>query len=527
MIKIRLIFVLIFILFILPFVKYFQLKGQEERILKEGISRVYTEKEFTTPRRKILDRNSIELATDIRRDTFIFSSNAAKEKILEFSKKNSIEIFLNANKRIWFQNPISSSFYNDSKEYCGCKIIREEKYRRYYPFGSVASTLLGFAGTEGGLEGVERVFNSRLLTKSEKRKLIKDARQRIVMGDINDFIDNEENSITLTLDINLQYKLQEELEKAVAMSESNAGAAILLDSSNGDILAVANFPTYNPNDPEREITKNIAFNQFYEPGSLMKPVTIAGAIKYGYVNFETSIDTNPGRLVIPGKVITEAGGKNHGEISLTEVITLSSQVGTTKVGLQFDDRQILENLENFGFGKNFNNNFTDGSGKILIREKYQPTEKAAISYGYSVEVNTVQLARAYTVFANKGVMVEPKILLEEPVTKKQVITPENAKFILDALRTVVTQGTARRMKNIDVEIVGKTGTTEKYIPGKGKGYTDGKYVSSFAAIFPYENPKYVLAITFDEPDPNNYYGGTISAPLVKSFISYLKRTNYL
>ena len=527
MIKIRLIFVLIFILFILPFVKYFQLKGQEERILKEGISRVYTEKEFTTPRRKILDRNSIELATDIRRDTFIFSSNAAKEKILEFSKKNSIEIFLNANKRIWFQNPLSSSFYNDSKEYCGCKIIREEKYRRYYPFGSVASTLLGFAGTEGGLEGVERVFNSRLLTKSEKRKLIKDARQRIVMGDINDFIDNEENSLTLTLDINLQYKLQEELEKAVAMSESNAGAAILLDSSNGDILAVANFPTYNPNDPEREITKNIAFNQFYEPGSLMKPVTIAGAIKYGYVNFETSIDTNPGRLVIPGKVITEAGGKNHGEISLTEVITLSSQVGTTKVGLQFDDRQILENLENFGFGKNFNNNFTDGSGKILIREKYQPTEKAAISYGYSVEVNTVQLARAYTVFANRGVMVEPKILLEEPITKKQVITPENAKFILDALRTVVTQGTARRMKNIDVEIVGKTGTTEKYIPGKGKGYTDGKYVSSFAAIFPYENPKYVLAITFDEPDPNNYYGGTISAPLVKSFISYLKRTNYL
>ncbi len=527
MIKIRLIFVLIFILFILPFVKYFQLKGQEERILKEGISRVYTEKEFTTPRRKILDRNSIELATDIRRDTFIFSSNAEKEKILEFSKKNSIEIFLNANKRIWFQNPISSNFYNDSKEYCGCKIIREEKYRRYYPFGSVASTLLGFAGTEGGLEGVERVFNSRLLTKSEKRKLIKDARQRIVMGDINDFIDNEENSLTLTLDINLQYKLQEELEKAVAMSESNAGAAILLDSSNGDILAVANFPTYNPNDPEREITKNIAFNQFYEPGSLMKPVTIAGAIKYGYVNFETSIDTNPGRLVIPGKVITEAGGKNHGEISLTEIITLSSQVGTTKVGLQFDDRQILENLENFGFGKNFNNNFTDGSGKILIREKYQPTEKAAISYGYSVEVNTVQLARAYTVFANRGAMVEPKILLEEPVTKKQVITPENAKFILDALRTVVTQGTARRMKNIDVEIVGKTGTTEKYIPGKGKGYTDGKYVSSFAAIFPYENPKYVLAITFDEPDPNNYYGGTISAPLVKSFVSYLKRTNYL
>ena len=527
MIKIRLIFVLIFVLFILPFVKYFQLKGQEERILKEGISRVYTQKEFTTPRRKILDRNSIELATDIRRDTFIFSSNAEKEKIIEFSNKNSIEIFLNANKRIWFQNPINSSFYNDSKEYCGCKIIREEKYRRYYPFGSVASTLLGFAGTEGGLEGVERVFNSRLLTKTEKRKFIKDARQRIVMGDINDFIDNEENSLTLTLDINLQYKLQEELEKAVAMSESNAGAAILLDSSNGDILAVANFPTYNPNDPEREITKNIAFNQFYEPGSLMKPVTIAGAIKYGHVNFETSIDTNPGRLVIPGKVITEAGGKNHGEISLSEVITLSSQVGTTKVGLQFDDRQILENLENFGFGKNFNNNFTDGSGKILIREKYQPTEKAAISYGYSVEVNTVQLARAYTVFANRGVMVEPKILLEEPVTKKQVITPENAKFILDALRTVVTQGTARRMKNIDVEIVGKTGTTEKYIPGKGKGYTDGKYVSSFAAIFPYENPKYVLAITFDEPDPNNYYGGTISAPLVKSFVSYLKRTNYL
>ena len=527
MIKIRLIFVLIFVLFILPLIKYFQLKGQEERILKEGISRVYTEKEFTTPRRKILDRNSIELATDIRRDTFIFSSNAEKEKVIEFSNKRSIGIFLNANKRIWFQNPISSSFYNDSKEYCGCKIIREEKYRRYYPFGSVASTLLGFAGTEGGLEGVERVFNSRLLTKSEKRKFIKDARQRIVMGDINDFIDNEENSLTLTLDINLQYKLQEELEKAVAMSESNAGAAILLDSSNGDILAVANFPTYNPNDPEREITKNIAFNQFYEPGSLMKPVTIAGAIKYGHVNSETLIDTNPGRLVIPGKVITEAGGKNHGEISLTEVITLSSQVGTTKVGLQFDDRQILENLENFGFGKNFNNNFTDGSGKILIREKYQPTEKAAISYGYSLEVNIVQLARAYTVFANRGVMVEPKILLEEPVAKKQVITPENAKFILDALRTVVTQGTARRMKNIDVEIVGKTGTTEKYIPGKGKGYIDGKYVSSFAAIFPYENPKYVLAITFDEPDPNNYYGGTISAPLVKSFVSYLKRTNYL
>ena len=119
------------------------------------------------------------------------------------------------------------------------------------------------------------------------------------------------------------------------------------------------------------------------------------------------------------------------------------------VGLKFDDRQILENLENFGFGRNFINDFTDGSGKILMREKYQPTEKAAISYGYSVEVNALQLARAYTVFANGGEMVEPKILLEKSVTKKQVITPENAKFILDALRKVVTQGTARRMKNID------------------------------------------------------------------------------
>jgi cell division protein FtsI (penicillin-binding protein 3) len=337
---------------------------------------------------------------------------------------------------------------------------------------------------------------------------------------------NSSEGLSLTLDTNLQFKLFDELKTAISDSKAKGGSAIIMDASSGDVLAMVSYPSFNPNNPQRVIERNRAIEDFYEPGSLIKPITVAGAIRLDLIKKNSIIDTNPGFITLSDIKRSEAGGKNFGNISLSEAISKSSQVGIAKISIKFSSDQIRENLRLFGFGEYLNINWlSNNSGIMIDAAKLYDIDKASLGYGYGLTSNSLQIARAYSAFANEGVMIEPKLYLEDEIIRKRVLTKSNADFILDSLRMTVLDGTASNLKDEEVEIAGKTGTSEKYI--EGVGYASEKYISSFASIFPVQTPKYIMIVSIDEPDPNKYFGGDVSAPVVARISKYMKRLNYL
>ena len=526
MIKLRFVFLIVFVFVILvPIQQYLNLSEQRDLFVEASQIRSQSSEKIIAPRKTIVDRNQNDLAISIQRPTLIFKTDADKEKIINFANDNSKIIFLNANKRLYFESNIDQKFISEAREFCGCTIIREDLFRRYYPYGSITGTVVGFAGADGGLDGVEELFNSSLDAEIKEDFFIRSAKGQKTFGNLESF-NFEKEKLTLTLDITLQYKLFEELKKAIVDSKAAGGFALIMDSKNGDILAMANYPSFNPNNSSRVLKRNRLIEDFYEPGSLIKPFTIAGALEMKLIEKDTVIDTNPGYVTLSNIRRSEAGGKNFGEIMPDEIIYHSSQVGTAKVAIKFSDDQLKNNLRRFGFGEFLEMDLSlSNPGTILDAPKLYEIDKASMGYGYSLEVNSLQLARAYSVFANKGLLIEPRISFDDSFQPKKILDAEIADYVLKALRDTVLIGTASDLSKNSVEIAGKTGTTNKYIPGEG--YAQGRYQSSFASIFPYSDPKYVMIVTIDEPDPNKYFGGDVSAPVVSVMAEFLERLKYL
>ena len=525
--KINLIFLIFIICLAIPFIKFFDLNQERERFILAGKFRAEAVDLNTFPRKGISDRNGNELAIDILRSTLIFKNSVDKEKAMAFAAVKNEPVFLTNPRRIYFEKQLSNDFISKLENFCKCEAIYESLFRRYYPYGGVISPLIGFSGFDGGLEGLEKSHEEYLKSGFSKQNLTKDRKGRRTNGDLIQFL-SESNSppLKLTIDINLQLKLFEELRNSIAEAKAKGGFGLIMDIKNGDILASVSYPTYNPNDSARIARRNRVIEEFIEPGSLIKPLTIAGALEQNIVNSETFVDTNPGYITLSSYKKGEAGGKNFGVISLSEVISKSSQVGIAKIAIKFDTQQLRENLFSFGISKELKFDWPSNNyGHILDNPKLYEIDKASIGYGYLVNTNLVQIARAYSVFGNNGVMVEPRLVIGEDLQNIQVIRKENANFILDALRETVLDGTAENLRNAKVSIAGKTGTAEKYVVGKG--YAEGKYISSFAGIFPYENPQYVMVISIDEPDPNNYYGGQVSAPIVGKISEFMLLSNFI
>jgi len=528
MVKLRIIFLIFLILLLLPIFRYYELSKDRELFVSKGTNQsTVTEINFL-PRGKIVDRNDNQLALDIVRQTLLFSNETQKETVFKLAKAEGIPIFLNSNRRLWFENEIDVDFLKKAKLACNCSLIQEPRSRRYYPYGSIASTVIGFSGTDGGLEGVEKVFENEISKSESSQSFLRNRRGEKIFGDLTSFnLSNEQKSLKLTLDITLQYKLFDELKNAISSNDAKGGYALLMDAKSGDILAMASYPTFNPNDSSRVIEKNRLIDDFYEPGSLIKPFTVAGALQLKLIEKDTELDTNPGCITLSKYKRCEAGGKNFGKIYSHEVISNSSQVGTAMIAIKFSDQLLRDNLSQFGFGEHLNMNWTTSyPGLILDRPKLYEIDKASLGYGYSMAANSLQIARAYSVFANKGYMIEPKIKFDEEVVQKKVLDEDIAIFILDALRDVILNGTAKNLKNTSVSLAGKTGTAEKYIEGVGRA-KDGRYLSSFASIFPYEDPKFIMVVTIDEPDPNNYFGADVAAPVVAKMSEFMKRLKLL
>jgi len=353
-----------------------------------------------------------------------------------------------------------------------------------------------------------------LTGKPGSRRVIKDRLGRIV-EDVESIRQPEQGQrLQLSVDSKIQYLAFRELKAAVTEHRAKAGGIIVLDVGSGEILAMANYPSYNPNnrdrfDPRR--TRNRAVTDSFEPGSTLKPFTIAAAIEAGDVTPDSLIQTAPGQLMIGHRVIHDA--HREGMLTVAQVIQKSSNVGAAKIALTLPPQTMWKMFHNVGFGSAPHSEFPgEASGKLRPYKTWRPIEQATMAYGHGISVSLLQLARAYTIFATDGDL-KPVTLLKRgtPVEGTRVISPATAQSVRKMLEMVVTPGgTAPRAQVAGYQVAGKTGTAHKLA---GKTYAPNKYIAAFVGFAPASNPRLVVAVMIDEPSTGGYYGGTVAAPV--------------
>ncbi len=390
----------------------------------------------------------------------------------------------------------------------------ENEYWRYYPGGEVMSQIVGFTGDRDvGQEGIELAQQSWLGGRAGSRRVIINRRGEIVEDVASIRAPQEGRDLALSIDSRLQYLAFRELKAAVEANKAKAGALVMLDARTGEILAMANWPAFNPNNRQRaarDHMRNRALIDTFEPGSTLKPFTIAAALDAGKVNPQTLIDTAPGTLTIGGATIHDA--HREGTLTVEQVIQKSSNVGAAKIALSLPAETMWQMLSGAGFGAQPRTGFPgEVSGRLRAAKTWRPIEQATMAYGHGISVNLVQLARAYTVFATDGELKPVSLLkVDAPVAGRPVIRAQTARAVRHMLEMVVQPGgTAPKAQIAGYRVAGKTGTAHKV---DGRVYGD-KYVSSFVGFAPVSNPRLIVAVMLDEPGAGQYYGGTVAAPV--------------
>ncbi|HSG24431.1 MAG TPA: penicillin-binding protein 2 [Azonexus sp.] len=405
-------------------------------------------------------------------------------------------------------------------------VHQEKEYRRFYPTGDMTAHIVGFTGVDDkGLEGVELAFQNSLLGHSGSRSVIKDRRGQIVedVGALKPPLDGKD--VRLALDSKIQYLAYSQLKAAIETNNAKAGGAIVIDARTGEILALANWPTYNPNNRQHlsgAQLRNRAITDTFEPGSVMKPFTAALALERGKVRFDTVINCAPGRMTIGSATISDA--HPHGALTVAQVIQKSSNVGTVKMALGFLPKEMWEMFDSVGFGQAPNLGFPgEVNGRLRPWKNWRPIEQATMSYGHGISISLVQLARAYTVFARDGELVPLSLvrLDETPVRGVRVFSPQTTREVRAMLEMAVQpEGTAPKARVPGYRVGGKTGTAYKV---EGGVYAK-KYVASFVGVAPISDPRLVVAVMIDEPTGGAHYGGDVAGPAFSQIMGGALRT---
>ena len=399
-------------------------------------------------------------------------------------------------------------------------VFLQREHRRYYPAGDVIAHLIGFTDIdEKGQEALELAFDAELTGKPGTRRVIKDRRGHII-EDVDSIRTPQDGAkLTLSIDARIQYLAFRELRSAVVQQRAKAGGIVVLDAQTGEVLAMANLPSYNPNnrsraDPKR--TRNRAVTDLFEPGSTLKPFTVAAAMEAGIVKPETVIQTAPGYLTIGKRTIHDAHA--YGALSVMQVIQKSSNVGAAKMALALPPETMWKLFRRVGFGAPPDSGFPgEASGKLRAFATWKPIEQATMAYGHGISVSLLQLARAYTIFATDGWLVPLTLVKREALPElSRAIKPETARSLRAMLELAVQPGgTAPRAQIAGYRVGGKTGTAHKL---EGRGYTN-KYISSFVGLAPASNPRLIVAVMLDEPSAGQYYGGAVAAPVFSHVMS--------
>lgn len=392
-------------------------------------------------------------------------------------------------------------------------VYRQREYRRYYPLGPLTSHVVGYTNIEDqGLEGLERKFEPVLGGEAGRDRLIKDNRGNVIAAVQRLTGVRNGRDVETSIDARVQYATRQALLEAMEKFGAASATAIVVDVNSGEVLSLVNLPDFNPNLRNKQVDasyRNRAVTDTMEPGSTIKPFTVAMALESGRYNPDTTISTSPGKLRIGKHTISDIN--DYGDLSVSRVVVKSSNVGTAKIALRFEPEELFDSLSGFGFGTLTGIELPGEQPGSLPRRK-RPIEHATMSYGYGLSASAMQLVRAYTVLANDGVMV-PLTLQKRSVLPegRRVISEQSARAVTHMLERVASvEGTARRAQVAQYSVAGKTGTTHKLINGN---YKNKRYLSSFAGFAPASDPRFAMVVVVDDPASKQYYGGLVAAPV--------------
>jgi len=394
-------------------------------------------------------------------------------------------------------------------------IYSKREYKRFYPAGEVVAHVVGFTNIDGkGQEGIELALNSQLSSEAGSRRVVKDLKGNIVRDVQQLKAPSPGEDVQLSIDMRMQFQAYKYLKEAMVRYSAKAGSVVVMDARTGEVLAMANQPSYNPNNRKTvtgEQLRNRAITDLFEPGSTMKPFTVGAALASGQFDEHSQIDTSPGRIRVRNKTIADP--VNYGVMGLEKIITKSSQVGTTKLALELEAEQIRDVMASAGLGQAVGSGFPGESvGVLPYRDKWPLLEKVTMAYGYGVSTTALQLAQAYTAFANDGSRVNATLFKRANASDQTpVFSSEINAQLLPMLKTVIEPGgTATQAALTRFTAGGKTGTAHKVGVG---GYDDHRYTAFFAGVAPISDPKLVAVVVIDEPSQNKYYGGEVAAPV--------------
>ncbi len=398
-------------------------------------------------------------------------------------------------------------------------IYTQREYRRYYPAGEVTGHVLGFTDIDDvGQEGLELAFDYWLTGASGSKRVVRDSFGRIVEDVELIRAPRAGAQLRTSLDQRLQYLAYRELKRAVAENGARSGSVVILDPRSGEVLAMVNQPTFNPNDRTQrvsaEVYRNRAVTDIFEPGSAFKPLTIAAALESGHFHADSIIDTTPGFVAVGAETFEDP--RNLGPITLTTLLARSSNVGAVKLALELEPQEMWSVLARFGIGQLTGSSFPgESSGYLRDAQSWRPVGQATQAFGYGLSVTTLQLARAYAAIANGGLLPSVTLLADgNQPPPQRIMSRSSAAALLDMLEVVVSpEGSGFRAAVVNYRVAGKTGTARK--AGVG-GYSDARHTSVFAGFAPASNPSLVIVVVIDEPGGEAYYGGDVAAPVFSS-----------
>jgi cell division protein FtsI (penicillin-binding protein 3) len=520
---------------------YIQIIGTDF-YLNEGDKRYARTLKLPASRGRILDRNGLVLATSVAAPSIWaipkdFQADPAQRKalarLLDMTPAELGERTEGENEFAWLRRQVDEPVWEQVKA-LGVKGVHQvREYKRKYPEGEAAAHVVGFTNIEeNGQEGIELAFQKDLQGRSGSRGVVKDRLGGVVEDTGERLEPVNGRDITLSIDSKVQFFAWQRVRDAVKEHNAAAGSVVVLDVRTGEVLALANFPSF---DPAKRYPKgspqlrNRALTDIFEPGSTMKPFIAAWALETGRVTPETPINTAPGSITITGSTIKDAHPR--GVLSVAEVIQKSSNVGTVKLAMQMERKEMWELFSQAGFGQKPQLEFPGAvTGRLRPYKTWRPIEQATMSYGYGLSTSLLQLARAYTLFARDGELMPVSMLKHEAaadgvavtVSGLRVLSPKTAQQLRQMLRLAAGPGgTAPKAQAIGYSVGGKTGTARKQI---GKDYATNKYRAWFVGIAPVSDPRIVVAVMVDEPSKGVFFGGDVAAPVFAQVVQQTLRT---
>ena len=511
--------------------------SERDFLEKQGEMRYERVQEIPAHRGRILDRHGEPLAVSTPMESVWVNPadlGASMDRLPELAQvlgldvgKLKTQVLRNAERRFMYvKRQVTPEVGAAVRALRISGVNTQREYRRFYPTGEATVHVLGFNNLDDkALEGLERTYDDWLRGEPGARRIIKDLHGKVI--ETGELIREARpgNDLTLSIDRRLQYLAYRELKAAVQANQAKAGSAVLLDVRTGEILAMVNQPSFNPNDRgslRPNLARNRALIDNFEPGSTMKPFSVMAAMETGKYTPTTPIDTHPGYMRVDRFTIRDH--HNYGLQDVTGVIRKSSNVGVTKMAMAIGPEKLWTFYDHLGLGKAAGTGFPgESGGRLLHYRDWSGSDIATHAYGYGMSVNTLQLARAYATVAHDGMMLPASFLrLEQPPVGQQVISPSVARAMRTMMEEVVKRGgTGTKAQVTGYRVAGKTGTAHK---SQGGGYAEDKYVAVFAGLAPASNPRLALAVMIDEPSGGAYYGGQVAGPVFAAIMDDALRT---